>query len=91
MIQNYRAAKERKLAKYGPCGYEHKKPTVPERRYWITTLDWQGNGSGYALPNSPATVVCKKHFALADEWIEEQAALIRQQYTQVKAVYTELT
>lgn len=92
MIENYRATKERKLSKYGPCGYEHKKPTAPERRYWITTLDWQGNGTGYELPNAPSAVVCKKHFALADQWIEEQAALLRtQRFGQVKAVYTELT
>ncbi len=92
MIEQSRAAKERKLSQHGPCGYEHKKPTVPERRYWITTLDWQGNQSGHELPNAPSAVVCKKHFALADQWIEQQAALIRtQRLAQVAAVYTELT
>jgi hypothetical protein len=92
MVEKYRADKERKLSQYGRCGYEHKKPAVPERRYWIATVDFEGNQTGYELPNAPSAVVCKKHFALADQWIEEQAALLRtQQFAQVKAVYTELT
>lgn len=90
MIESNRRSKERKLA-YGPCGYEHRKPTIPERRYWITTLDWQGNQSGYELPGSPAVVACRKHFAAADAWIQEQAALITRRNTvSIQAVHTEL-
>jgi len=91
MIEQSRAIKERKLSEHGPCGYQHKKPTVPERRYWITTLDWQGNQSGHELPGFPAVVVCSKHFAAADQWIQEQAALIASQHrVNVLAVHTEL-
>jgi hypothetical protein len=94
MIERNRAEKERKLAEYGPCGYgdEHRKPEVPKRRYWIMTLDWQGSESGYAVPGAPQAVVCKKHFAMADVWIEEQAAAIAARGNPlIKAVYTELT
>ena len=87
-----RAGRERKLAEYGPCGYEHKNPESPARRYWIVNLDWQGNDSGYAAYGSTSAVVCKAHFAMADEWIEEQAASIKARgYTQIRAAYTELT
>lgn len=86
-----RLERERKLNEYGPCGYKHRKPTIPERRYWITTLNWQGNRSGYELPDSPAVAVCGKHFAVADQWIQEQAALIAgQRGVSVLAVHTEL-
>jgi len=92
MIEKSRAEKERQLAKHGPCGYEHRKPAIPERRYWITTLDWQGNQSGQELPGAPAAVVCSKHFAMASAWIDEQAVSIaRQRGANVEAVYTELT
>jgi hypothetical protein len=91
MIENNRRNKERRLNEHGPCGYQHRKPTVPERRYWITTLDWQGNQSGYELPNAPAVVACSKHFAAADAWIQEQAALIARRITvHIQAVHTEL-
>lgn len=91
LIQGYRQDKERKLARFGSCAYEHKKPVIAERRYWITTLNWQGSQTGYELPNSPSAGVCRKHFALADKWMEEQAALLaRQRNANVKAVYSEL-
>ncbi|MGH3283591.1 MAG: hypothetical protein ACRDPD_02705 [Streptosporangiaceae bacterium] len=92
MVENWRKDREDRLAKYGACAYEHGKPAIPGRRYWITTLDWQGNQSGYELPNAPSAAVCKKHYAAANAWIEEQAALVaRQSRARVAAVYTELT
>jgi hypothetical protein len=91
MAESYRRNKERKLNEYGPCGYEHRKPAIPERRYWIATQDWQGNATSYELPGAPAAVVCGKHFKSADAWIQEQAALItRQRGMRVIGVYTEL-
>jgi len=91
IAEGYRRDKERKLSQHGPCGYEHRKPVIPERRYWIATQDWQGNATSYELPGAPSAAVCHKHFAAADAWIEQQAALIaRQRGVQVTAVYTEL-
>lgn len=94
MIYAVRKEKEQRLDEYGPCGYgtEHRKPEIPARRYWIMTLDWQGNDSGYEVPGGPQAVVCKKHFTKADAWIQEQAALITTQgRMRVRAAYTELT
>lgn len=91
MIQKRQAEKESQLAERGSCGYGHKKPTVPDRRYWICTLDWQGNATPYEALNSPSAVVCKKHYAEADAWIEEQAAIMSRGNSSIKAVYTELT
>lgn len=84
--------RERKLAEHGPCGYtqDHSKPEIPTRQYWITILDWQGRETGSAM--LPQVVACKKHYGMADRWIEEQAALLKGQgHTNIKAIYTELT
>jgi hypothetical protein len=92
-IHDYQEQKKRKLDQYGACAYtdDHPKPAVAARRYWIMVLDWQGNDSGNEYAGAPSAVVCKKHFAAADAWIEEQAALIqRQQGARIRAVYTEL-
>jgi hypothetical protein len=94
MVVENRERRESKIAEHGPCGYtdRHKKPEVSTRRYWIIALDWQGNDTGYAFPNAPQVVVCQKHYALADEWIGEQAESLKAQgNTQLRPAYTELT
>jgi len=86
--------RERKLAEYGTCGYSqnHKKPEIATRRYWITTLDWRGNQTGHTFQGAPQTGACKKHYAQAETWIEEQTALlISGGNRQILAVHTELT
>lgn len=92
MIQKYQAERERLLSERGSCGYPHRKRTVAERRYWICNLDWQGNQTPHGALNAPSALICKKHFAEADQWIEEQAAIMRRtQSVQILAVHTELT
>jgi hypothetical protein len=91
MIQKSQAEKDKQLAERGPCGFQHKKPTVPDRKYWIANLDWQGNLTEYETLNAPSVVACKKHYAVADQWIEQQAAIMSRSNARIKAVYTELT
>lgn len=84
-----RKNKDQKLSEYGPCQYPHRSPTVPDRRYWITTLDWQGNPTWYELPGAPSVVTCNKHSRSADEWLNEQAGSIMSQQ-RVAVTFTEL-
>jgi hypothetical protein len=90
-IERSRAARERKLAEYEPCGYEHKKPVAAERRYFICNLDGQGNPTIYPALNSESVAVCRKHYAPAYEWIREQAAIMARRNPRIEAVYKELT
>jgi hypothetical protein len=92
-LEEKRANKEQKVAKYGPCGYtdQHRTPAVPTRQYWIMTTDWRGNDCGQ-LPDSPQVVVCKKHYQAADEWIEEQVQALGAMWGGcIRAVFTELS
>jgi hypothetical protein len=93
MIEQRRSAKEQKIDRNGACGYQHRKPEAAERRYWITTLNWQGNQSGQEPPNAPSVSACQKHFAMAEAWIQEQAAMITggRMGIAIQAVHTELT
>jgi uncharacterized Zn finger protein (UPF0148 family) len=89
-IKESQRNKKRKLAAHGPCKYEHRKPAIPARRYWMAIQDRQGNVTGNELPGAPAVVVCGKHFAAAEAWIQEQSALLKQHGIRVIGVYTEL-
>lgn len=94
MMEARRQEKEKaaaRLAQVGQCQYQHRKPVAPDRRYYISAADWSGNANGYEIQNSPAVLACRKHFAEADTWIEEQAAPFTRQGYNIKTVYQELT
>lgn len=91
LVEASRKAKEQQIEKFGQCEYQHRKPVAAERRYYISTVDWSGNTTGYEVPQAPSVLVCRKHFTTADNWIQEQAALVASAWSgKVAAVYWEL-